>query len=528
VDREALDRIDKFFLQPNQALFEELDCSIQGSRGPRLLTSRTLLGGLVYLGMASGTKTLTKLERLLKDDATQGQLQLLMGVAPGPLHQHREIKPPSRDRLYRVYKALARGFKREGQGREIFGEHALQDALRKLSCQLLESSAPTPPARAEFTVDTTDIWAACRTIRQSHLQGGQRAADPDARWRVKARGELDPDAPARKARSEKWAPENKLVFGYGGIAIGGTHDNYGYVYGCDLIPADKYDVPVSLRILDELLAAGQPIGELIADKGFSGGQPWLNGVRRRGVMPIFDLKEGQGDENVMWKGCLVLQGWPYLPQLPKKLWCLHRPGLQAPAKKWKQFRDDITERQKYALVSHGYPTPTSARVTSPIFRNRRIACERIRFSKRNYDPELAVCPGDHGDDEACCIRSATFKVESAPLAYQYPIWGTPAWEEKYAKRTNVERGFSTLKNPDVVGFRPGLFRIRTLVKVSMLVACMFVAHNLLLRKLDEGRRAKGWIRPARRQRRTQSAVPGPQATAGPMTSSPPAAPSRAP
>jgi hypothetical protein len=527
VDRQALARIDKYFLQPNQTLFEELDGSIRGSRGPRLLTSRALLGGLVYLGMVGSTKTLTRLERLLKHDATPGQLQLLMGVNPGPLHQHREMEPPSRDRLYRVFKGLARGFKREGGGREILGERALEDALRKLSCQLLESTAPTPPSSAEFTVDTTDIWAACRVIRQRQIRDGQRAADPDARWRSKTGGELDPDAPALQGRLGKWKPHGKVVFGYGGVTVGGTYDNYGYVYGFQLIPADRYDVPVSLLILDELQAGGHQMRELIGDRGFSAGRPWLNGVRSRGVMPIFDLKEGQGDENVMWKGCLVLQGWPFLPQLPERLWRLRRPGPQAPAKKVAQYRRDVAERQMYALLTHGQPTPTSARVTSPLFRNRRLACAKIRSSLRNYDPRLAVCPGRHGGDEACCIRSATFKSESAPLAYQYPIWGTPAWEEKYAKRTNVERGFSTLKNPDVVGLTPGLFRIRTLVKVSMLAACMFVAHNLLLRGVDEHHRAKGWIRPPRRQRRTRSAVPVTRATAGPM-SHPPAVTSRAP
>jgi hypothetical protein len=181
----------------------------------------------------------------------------------------------------------------------------------------------------------------------------------------------------------------------------------------------------------------------------------------------------------------------------------------------------------YALLPHGHPTPTAARVTSPHFRNRRLGCAKIRSSLRNYDPNLAVCPGRHGEDEACCIRSATFKVESAPLAYQYPIWGTPAWEEKYAKRTNVERGFSTLKNPDVIGLAPGLFRIRTLIKMSVLAACMFVAHNLHLRMVDDHRQAKGWPRRRRAQKRSRSPVAGPQVAVGPM-SHPPAMSSRAP
>jgi hypothetical protein len=92
------------------------------------------------------------------------------------------------------------------------------------------------------------------------------------------------------------------------------------------------------------------------------------------------------------------------------------------------------------------------------------------------------------------------------MAYQSPIWGTAAWEKKYAKRTNVERGFSTLKNPDVIGMSPGLYRMRGRIKMSVLIACMWVAHNLHLRMVDEGRQRKGLPRlrsTPRRRRREQ-------------------------
>jgi hypothetical protein len=145
---------------------------------------------------------------------------------------------------------------------------------------------------------------------------------------------------------------------------------------------------------------------------------------------------------------------------------------------------------------------------------------------RKRDLKLAVCSGDHSDDQACCMRSGTFKSEFAPLSYQYPIWGAKDWAKKYAKRTNVERGFSTLKNPDVISSAPGLYRIRGLVKMSILVACMFVAHNLHLRMVDEERLAKGL--PSRRTpRRRRRAVPV-EAQPSAVSVAPPAEGSRAP
>jgi hypothetical protein len=221
MDREILARIERHFLHPSRDLFRELDESICSQRGPRLLSSQVLLAGLVYLGMVGSTKTLTKLERVLRNEATPGQLQVLMGVPPGPIHQHRLVAPPSRWRLYRLYESLAQGFKREGLGREIFGEDDLDAALRKLSRRLLDDSAPPPPPRAEFTVDTTDISAACRPVSQWRIKSGQPASDPDARWRVKSKGEFDPESPAHTCRANGNKPEQKkVVFGYGGVTVG--------------------------------------------------------------------------------------------------------------------------------------------------------------------------------------------------------------------------------------------------------------------------------------------------------------------
>jgi len=71
----------------------------------------------------------------------------------------------------------------------------------------------------------------------------------------------------------------------------------------------------------------------------------------------------------------------------------------------------------------------------------------------------------------------------------------------------VERGFSSLKNPDVIGLTPGLSRMRGLVKMSILVACMWVAHNLHLRMVDEERQAKWLPRVPRASRRRRKAKP---------------------
>jgi hypothetical protein len=237
------------------------------------------------------------------------------------------------------------------------------------------------------------------------------------------------------------------VFGYEGISIGGSADNVSYVDAVHCVPANSPDVPVALRLLESMAREGHPVAEMVSDRGYTGGSEWLNGQRSLGIMPTFDLKKQQGDRYPDFHGCPVLQGWPYLPQLPKRLWYLPKPGLQAPARKIAKFRKDIAERQQYALLPYGKPGPDMTRVTSPLARRAkkkegRLGCPKVPGSMRSRDLKLVACDGNHGDDEACCLKTATFKAAYATLSYQYPIFGTKVWEKTYAKRSNVERGYS--------------------------------------------------------------------------------------
>ena len=71
-------------------------------------------------------------------------------------------------------------------------------------------------------------------------------------------------------------------------------------------------------------------------------------------------------------------------------------------------------------------------------------------------------PPDCGRSYACaqCLTCTTLeiaKTEKYLFIFQYPFRGSPEREEKYAQRTNVERGFSSSKNPYVIGLTKGHF-----------------------------------------------------------------------
>lgn len=102
----------------------------------------------------------------------------------------------------------------------------------------------------------------------------------------------------------------------------------------------------------------------------------------------------------------------------------------------------------------------------------------------NRDPKLAVCDGKHGDDEACCIKTATFKSKYAPMGFQYPVWGTKGWRAEYGRRSGVERSYNLFKNKNVAGMTKEHFQLRGQMNVSLLAALAWVGVNLRLRQLD--------------------------------------------
>ncbi|MDA8393882.1 MAG: hypothetical protein M0T72_01355 [Candidatus Dormibacteraeota bacterium] len=104
-------------------------------------------------------------------------------------------------------------------------------------------------------------------------------------------GERDPDAPGeQERRSGGGESRTKRVFGFGDDTISGNAENAGYVYAHALFPANAYDVPVSVRLVELLQERGVGVADLIADRGFSQDGKWLAEVRALGVMPCFDLK----------------------------------------------------------------------------------------------------------------------------------------------------------------------------------------------------------------------------------------------
>jgi len=484
VNDETLARVRTGFLDPNRELCAAIDDAIRGRRGRRLLPVSVLFGGMVYLMMERRRITITEVARCLRHEATAEELAWLAGEPEedGPAGELRRLPTPSRSQLYRVLAALKRVVALDARSedprvrkmRALFASDDSRSLLTSMANALIAPTAPALPPDGVWATDTTYLNAFTRPIAHKRILEGERASDPDARWRVIQRDDEPP----------------KMHFGYQIVAIAATNPSVEYVRAIAVARANERDDHIAENLVERLQAASIPIRTLIVDRGFSQHRAFLADMRNRDVSPAFDLRRDQDRRTPNWRGCLVLDGWPYLPSLPRRLWSLPRPAVNAPEKEKHAWRTAAAERERYALVVKEWLSSTAVRVVSPVFRRRQMGCKRMPHTVRTCDPTLAVCPGDHGPDDACCLKNGVWRAERAPWTYQCPAWGSRAWQTLYARRSAIERRFNMLKNADCVGFASGRIRWRGLPAVTLLCALGWVAHNLQLAAAQERKRAK--------------------------------------
>ncbi|MHB1626179.1 MAG: transposase [Candidatus Dormibacteria bacterium] len=460
------------FLAKTRAFTDELDEAIRGQRGRPLVPIRVLFGGLLLVAGNRRRLTITEVE-IFFHHANRDEMAAVWdpdGVIDVS-GSHSLWPRPSRWQMYRILAALKRGVRAsrgDAEGGLSSLESLLQakgseEVLTEFANRLIDESFPRDEAGEEWAVDTTFLDAACKKISQAAILEGQRASDPDARWRVIEQN-------GKVARS---------YFGHGIEAYCQTGPRE-YIGSLAVQSADQDDKPPSLRLLKRMLDQGIPVKRLAMDRGFSQAPVFLEEVRSLGCAPVFDLKKGQAGRSASWRGCVILDGWPFVPSVPKRLWDLPKPDLRASRELKQKWRADMDERLKYMLLPNGGETPSEIRVQSPLFRNRRLGCPLVPGSMRNRDKSLAVCSGEHREDEGCCLRNGTWKAEFAPWTFQYPVYGSPVWVKQFAKRSAIERKFSQMKNPNVIGLRPGSFRLRGLTSMTLLATMAAVAHNIRL------------------------------------------------
>ena len=120
-----------------------------------------------------------------------------------------------------------------------------------------------------------------------------------------------------------------------------------------------------------------------------------------------------------------------------------------------------------------------------------------------------LCPPEH---VPTCCRQKTLTVPVSVNAktaqkYDYP---SAAWRASYARRTAVERSFSTIKDPASNDISRGWCRLMGLSAITVFFTCCLVVRNWRVldafeaREADDACRAAAGLGPRRRKRRRRS------------------------
>jgi len=206
-----------------------------------------------------------------------------------------------------------------GQGRFAVDASAIDSAARgkKMPKGTKKERAARKAVRAARTDAENAKDDALAAEVNAHTEAG-RSYHPDARWGY---------------RTKTYDNKTNVCFGYQLIAftrVGAVGQEEREPLLTDrivVVAANAMMAEPSIGALDRMAADGQPVTEVIVDRGFSIYTPdhWAYGLQDRGIEQVLDLHEndyGTTDFN----GVTMIAGWPYCPAMPAELEDIRRPA----------------------------------------------------------------------------------------------------------------------------------------------------------------------------------------------------------
>ena len=299
-------------------------------------------------------------------------------------------------------------------------------------------------------------------------------------------GAWDPDG--------RWAHETKThekgtgrAFGFTMIAGVGVHDvnspfrTLHLVQSLTLTPNGYNNPAPTLRMIDEYTTAGHTLSKLLSDRGFSNWDKatWADELLRRDIDQVIDIHESdRGARTDRATGVVMIDGWPYLPWVPKALHKIPRPtrlklvkpkDTAKPKKKrtyakllaeLDAFRTAQAELAKYALIANTKRKKNGSR----------------QFKVPSYRRELATAA--HRDTKVFRQPTVVLPAHVGGKIRQHERWGSDAWIDEYSPRTFVEGLFGTFQSRDGEGVRRGWIRVVGLTATTLMTALAMVHYNL--------------------------------------------------
>ena len=460
-----------------------------GARG-RQLSTRTLLAGMM-LALADGRPAhLTRVHRALTGLPEDDRLRL--GVTAdwgnGP---HQLTYRQTEYTFGLVAGALAKD-KPDGLP---------SAALAALCAGLLEASVPQElkDASSSLAVD----WSDLETFSRPPPRGTRDCADPEASWGHRKNNLLHDN--------------DELFFGYYLTASVMVPDEGGpavpeLARRMTLSSCRHDPVPAFTPVLTAMPGQGIPLGDVLADSGYSHRVPrsWALPLRLAGAQLVQDLHPSDRGPKGTRHGAVLANGNLYCPCTPRGLLEL---GPLAPGAGKAQAADHdrkTAEAARYKLGRHasddadGYCRVTCPAVTGKVRCPLRPASMTLDRSR----PEILQPPEE---PQACCTRQAiTVPPDVNAKTRQKHDYPSAAWRRSYARRTAAERGFATVKDPAAGTTARGWCRLTGLAPLTLFTVTLLTVRNQRIlaawnaRQEETARRAARGMPPKTRRRRRKT------------------------
>jgi hypothetical protein len=374
------------------------------------------------------------------------------------------------------------------------------DLLAGVVDDVVEASLPAThkATSSSLAIDWTDLesWA-----EGPHSDGA--TADTEASW--------------GRRRSHAIGHNNEVFYGYYfSAAVTVADENRPalpeLIRRITLTTCSRDPVPAMVPVLQRLAASGVPLGDVIADSGYAHRLPahWALPLRALGARIVTDLHPHDRGPHGTHAGAIMANGNLYCPATPPALLTIAPPARAASAEQIAAHHQLTAEAARYKLSPLSADDPDGY---------HRVACPattgKIRCPHRPdsialpyHRPTITTPP----QQPPTCCTQATLTVPPSVNAktrqkLDYP--GT-AWRHSYARRTGVERAYSTLKDPATNNINRGWCRLMGLTAITLFLAATTAARNLRIadafnaRATQDAHRAATANPPRTRRRRRKT------------------------
>lgn len=362
---------------------------------------------------------------------------------------------------------------------------------------LMEASIPAAhkQASSSLAVDWTDheTWALA-----PHRD--EVGADPDATWGHRA--------------SHAIGVKDELFFGYYPQAATMVADEGGpavaelarrlLVTSCAVDPPRAF-----VAVLQRLHDAGVVIGDVLADSGYGhrAASAWALPLRALGAQLVQDHHPADRGPKGTHGGAIIANGNLWCPSTPPALLQIAPLARAASAADAAAHDTTTAEAARYKLGRiSADDTDGYHRVACPAAAGKlRCPLRPASMALPLERPEI-LTPPEH-PPRCCTQQTITVPAEVNAKTAQKHDYPGAAWRRSYARRTGVERTFSTIKDPASTDTNRGWCRLMGLTAITLFFTCAMVVRNGRIvdafesRQTDDARRAAAGQLPRTRRRR---------------------------